>query len=93
MTLGGLVCMFVPTMILLSYCSDLESIAPPWVYLLNACGIFIYQVQRVRGQRWWPLVWALTPYPLTPKHIQDAGCTGWQASTAHGIFLQLRRVV
>ena len=51
MTLGGLVCMFVPTMILLSYCSDLESVAPPWVYVLNACGIFIYQVQRVRGQR------------------------------------------
>jgi hypothetical protein len=49
MTLGGLACMFFPTMILLSYCSDLQSVAPTWVYVLNACGIFIYQVARARG--------------------------------------------
>ena len=43
MTLGGLFCMFLPTITLLCYCYDFESTAPSWVYLMNACGIFIYQ--------------------------------------------------
>jgi len=44
MTLGGLMCTFIPTMVLVYYCPDLESTAPTWVYVLNAAGIFIYQV-------------------------------------------------
>ena len=48
MTFGGLVCMLIPTMILLSYCSDLQSTAPAWVYVLNAVGTFIYQVQYMQ---------------------------------------------
>lgn len=47
MTLGGLMCTFIPTMVLVYYCPDLQSTAPTWVYVLNAAGIFIYQVDTV----------------------------------------------